>query len=257
MRSAIFIPLFGELAEPAAAVELAVAAEAHGWDALFVWDHLLYAPPVERVADPWVVMAAQAVATERLLLGPMVTPLARRRPQVLARQAASLDRLSGGRLVFGAGLGGDPGGELTLFGEQLDPKARARLLDERLAHLDTWWRGEEAMGTRLLPTPLQLPRIPIWLASRYPHRGPVRRAAHWDGWFPIGLDRPDQLREMCEVAAGAGAHLDAGFDVAVQGLPDADPAPWEEAGATWWLVRFEPWEPSVEEVLAVIRRRSG
>lgn len=257
MRFAIFVPLFGELAEPAAGVELAVAAEAHGWDALFVWDHLLYTPPVEHLADPWVVMSAQAVATQRLLLGPMVTPLARRRPQVLARQAASLDRLSAGRLVFGAGLGGDPGGELTLFGEPLDPKARARLLDERLALLDTWWRGEEAMGTRLLPAAMQRPRIPIWVASRYPHRRPVRRAARWDGWFPIGLERPEQLQELCAVAASAGARLGGGFDVAVQGLPDADPVPWAEAGATWWLVRFEPWAPKVEEVLAVIRTRSG
>ena len=182
----------------------------------------------------------------------MVTPPARRRPQVLARQAATLDRLSGGRLIFGAGLGGDPGGELTVFGEELDAPARAVLLDERLELLDRWWRGEEAMGVRLLPRPLQEPRIPVWLASRHPFKQPVRRAARWDGWFPIGLEEPDQLGEMLDVARAAGAAVGAGFEVAVQGLPGEDPAPWVAAGATWWLVRFEPWAPTADEVMAAI-----
>jgi len=252
VRSAIFVPLFGELAEPSFAVELAVAAEAHGWDAVFVWDHVMYIEPVTDLADCWVVMAAMAQATERVLLGPMVTPVARRRPQVVARQCASLDRLSNGRLVFGAGLGGDRGGELSAFGEEMDPKARAVLLDERLALLDTWWRGDEALGVRLLPTPVQQPRIPVWLASRYPYKHPVRRAAQWDGWFPIALEQPHQLVELLVVAADAGAAVGNGFDVAVQGLPGADPGPWADAGATWWLVRFEPWAPTRAEVMDVI-----
>ena len=252
MRSALFLPLFGELAEPSVAVELAVAAEAHGWDGVFVWDHVTYIAPVTDVADCWIVMAAMAQATERVVLGPMVTPVARRRPQILAREGASLDRLSGGRLVFGAGLGGDRGGELSAFGEEMDPKARAALLDERLELLDAWWRGDEALGVRLLPTPLQRPRIPIWLASRYPYKQPVRRAAQWDGWFPIGLEAPHQLVALLVVAKEAGAAVGAGFDVAVQGLPGDDPAPWVDAGATWWLVRFEPWGPTRAEVMDVI-----
>ena len=252
MRAAVFIPLFGDLAEPAAAVELAVAAEERGWDGVFVWDHVLYREPVERIADPWIAMAAMAAATARVKVGPMVTPLARRRPQVLARQAATLDRLSNGRLIFGAGLGGDPGGELSKFGEELDPKARATLLDERLELLDVWWRGEEAMGARLLPTPVQQPRIPIWLASRHPFKQPVRRAARWDGWFPIGFEEPTELTELLDVAALAGADVGGSFDVAVQGLPAVDPTPWAAAGATWWLVRFEPWSPTVDEVHRVI-----
>ncbi len=252
VRSAIFLPLFGELAEPSIAVELAVAAEAHGWDAVFVWDHVMYIEPVTDLADCWVVMAAMAQATERVLLGPMVTPVARRRPQVVARQCASLDRLSNGRLVFGAGLGGDRGGELSAFGEEMDPKARATLLDDGLRLLDTWWRGDEALGVRLLPRPKQQPRIPIWLASRYPYKQPVRRAAQWDGWFPIALERPHQLAELLVVAKEAGAPVGAGFDVAVQGLPGDDPAPWVDAGATWWLVRFEPWAPSRAEVMDAI-----
>ena len=252
MRCALFIPLFGELSEPSVAVELTVAAERHGWDGMFVWDHVLYRDGVDHLADPWVVLAAMAAATERIALGPMVTPPARRRPQVLARQAATLDRLSGGRLIFGAGLGGDPGGELTAFDEELDPKERARLLDERLELLDCWWQGEAALGVRLLPRPVQQPRIPIWLASRYPFKGPVRRAARWDGWFPIGLEQPEQLVELLVVAREAGADVGGTFAVAVQGLASEDPAPWVDAGATWWLVRFEPWKPTADEVLAAI-----
>jgi alkanesulfonate monooxygenase SsuD/methylene tetrahydromethanopterin reductase-like flavin-dependent oxidoreductase (luciferase family) len=252
MPAAIFIPLFGQLAEPRLAVDLAVEAEAAGWDGVFVWDHLLYREPVECIADPWTVMAAMAVATERVALGPMVTPVPRRRPQVLARQATTLDHLSDGRLIFGAGVGGDPGGELTHFGEELDAKARALLLDRGLDVLDRWWRGEQVGGARLLPTPVQRPRIPIWVASRYPNKAPVRRAARWDGWFPIGLEHPDQLVEQLAYAKEHGAGANGSFDVAVQGLPGVDPAPWLAAGATWWLVRFEPWEPTVAEVRAAL-----
>ena len=242
MRCALFIPLFDELSEPRVALDIAYAAEAAGWDAVFVWDHLMYRPPVECVADPWIVMAAMAHATERLVLGPMVTPIARRRVQVLARQVVTLDRLSNGRVVFGAGLGGDPGGELSRFDEEMDAQVRAKLLDDGLEHIDRWWRGEEANGVRLLPRPMQHPRISIWVASRFPNRAPVRRAARWDGWFPIGLTSPDDL--VVELAyAQQHRPVDAGpWDIAVQGLHDDDPAPWAAAGATWWLVRFEPFE---------------
>lgn len=251
MRAALFIPLFDELSEPSVAIDLAVVAEAAGWDAVFVWDHMLYRPPVERIADPWVVMAAMAQATERIVLGPMVTPIARRRAHVLARQTATLDRLSNGRMVFGVGLGGDPGGELSRFDEEMDARVRAKLLDDGLEHIDRWWRGEEANGVRLAPPPVQRPRIPVWVASRHPNRAPVRRAARWDGWFPIGLPSPDDL--AVDIAY-AQQHRPAGaapWDVAVQGLHDEDPAPWVAAGATWWLVRFEPFDLPAAHVRAV------
>lgn len=251
MRTALFLPLFDELADPHVAVDLTVAAEARGWDGVFVWDHLRYRPPVEEVADPWTVMAAQALATDRVLLGPMVTPIPRRRPQVLARQTVTLDRLSNGRLVFGVGLGGDPGGELSLFGEELDPRARAQLLDDGLAKLDRWWKGEAVDDATLLPRPVQQPRIPVWVASRFPTKAPVRRAAQWDGWFPIGLERPEELVGLLEYAHEHRTAT-APFDVALQGLPDDDPAPWAAVGATWWLVRFEPFGLRAADVGAVI-----
>jgi alkanesulfonate monooxygenase SsuD/methylene tetrahydromethanopterin reductase-like flavin-dependent oxidoreductase (luciferase family) len=251
VQTALFLPLFNELFDPHMTVQLTVEAEARGWDGVFVWDHVQYRHPVEEVADPWIVMAAQAAATERVRLGPMVTPVPRRRAQVLARQTVTLDHLSNGRLTFGVGIGGDSSGEFSLFGEELDARMRGALLDEGLDRLHRWWQGEAVDGATLLPRPVQQPRIPVWVASRYPNRAPVRRAARWDGWFPIGLEQPDDLAGLLEYALEH--RMDAGpFDVAVQGLPDTDPHPWVDAGATWWLVRFDPFTVTVADVRAVI-----
>jgi alkanesulfonate monooxygenase SsuD/methylene tetrahydromethanopterin reductase-like flavin-dependent oxidoreductase (luciferase family) len=251
LQTALFLPLFNELFDPHVVVDLTANAEACGWDGVFVWDHLRYRPPVEEVADPWIVMAAQAAATERVRIGPMVTPVPRRRPHVLARETVTLDHLSRGRLVFGVGIGGDAAGEFSLFGEETDPRARAALLDDDLDRLNRWWHGEEADGTVLLPRPVQRPRIPVWVASRFPHLAPVRRAAQWDGWFPIGLPQPDDLTQQLAYAREHRT-TDAPLDVAVQGLADVDPKPWIDAGATWWLVRFDPFTVTAAEVRAVI-----
>ncbi len=139
----IFVAPFGELAEPALVADLAARAEDRGWDGFFVWDHVAYAEPVRRVADPWIMLAAIAVATERVRIGPMVTPLARRRPHQLARETVTLDRLSGGRLIFGVGLGSDSTGEFdpARFGEEGAARERARLLDEGLEKLTGYWDG--------------------------------------------------------------------------------------------------------------------
>lgn len=251
MPVALFLPLFDALSDPRAVVDLAVAAEARGWDGVFVWDHLRYADPVREVADPWVVMAAIAQATATVRLGPMVTPVPRRRAQMLLRETVTLDHLSNGRLVFGVGIGGDPGGELSLFGEERDARARGVLLDRALDRLDRWWRGDEVDGATMLPRPVQQPRIPVWVASRYPNRAPLRRAARWDGWFPIALPGPDALASELEFVSNH-RDGDAPFDVAVQGLADVDPRPWFDAGATWWLVRFDPFSVDVDDVRAVI-----
>src|SRR5690348_8869880 len=132
VRRGIFVAPFDELCEPALVAELAAEAEANGWDGFFVWDHIRYSAPTRAVADPWVTLAAIATATRRVRLGPMVTPLSRRRVHKLARETVTLDRLSGGRLVLGAGLGSDRHGELAPFGDVEDPRERARLLDEGL-----------------------------------------------------------------------------------------------------------------------------
>nr|WP_240973574.1 LLM class flavin-dependent oxidoreductase [Nonomuraea sp. FMUSA5-5] len=143
MRSGLWLPLFDDLADPLTVARLAADAEEAGWDGCFVWDHLHWRAPVRQVADPWIALAAIATATERLRLGPMVSPLARRRPAKVARETATLDRLSGGRLVLGVGLGSDRfGGELSRTGEQLDDRRRGRMLDESLTILAAAWSGE-------------------------------------------------------------------------------------------------------------------
>ncbi len=263
-RTALFLPIFGELSEPGLVADLAVEAELAGWDGLFVWDHILYRAPVTAIADPWVTLAAVARSTERLRIGPMVTPVPRRRPQKLARETVSVDRLSGGRLVFGAGLGGDPGGELSALGEETDARARGRMLDEGLELLVRMWSGEQvdhegpvyaAEGVTFGPRPVQQPRIPVWLGARHGFTAPLRRAARYDGVFPIALESPADLTAMREVVA-AHRPADAGpFDVAVQGTIDEAPVPWVEAGATWWLVRFDPFTVTAAEVRDAIRRR--
>src|SRR4051812_31868069 len=133
MRSGLFLPIFDELSEPAVVARLAAEGEEAGWDGVFVWDHIAYRDPVRAVADPWITLSAVAIATSAVMTGPMVTPLPRRRPVVVARQIASLDRLSNGRFVLGVGTGGDGAGELSATAEQLDDRARGAMLDEALA----------------------------------------------------------------------------------------------------------------------------
>ena len=142
MKRAIDVAPFGELADPRVLAELAAAAEERGWAGFFVWDHIAYRAPVRAVADPWVSLAAIAGATAAVRIGPMVTPLSRRRVHKLARETVTLDILSSGRLTLGVGLGSARNGELEPFGEITDPRERARRLDQGLADLVRYWSGE-------------------------------------------------------------------------------------------------------------------
>jgi alkanesulfonate monooxygenase SsuD/methylene tetrahydromethanopterin reductase-like flavin-dependent oxidoreductase (luciferase family) len=244
-RRAIFVAPFDELYDPRLLAKLAVLAEERGWDGFFLWDHIVYSAPADAVADPWVALAAVASATERIALGALVTPLPRRRVHKVARETVTLDHLSGGRLIFGAGLGGDGHGEFEPFGEPADPRERARLLDEGLERLAAYWERD------FRPPPVQRPRIPVWVAGRWPMRRPLRRAAAWDGYFPIGeLERPDQLAEAAaEIAAlrAAGGSGSRPFDLVVTNPPGTDPGPWAAAGATWCLTGFGP-QPRAADV---------
>src|SRR5213080_1381600 len=140
MRYGICLANAGTYSDPRAAVRVARAAEESGWDGLFLWDHLafVWGPPA---ADPWVTLAAVAASTSRIRIGTAVTPVARRRPHVLAHQVATLDVLSGGRVIFGAGLGGSAS-EFAKFGDEADPRVRASMLDEGLDVLRALWTGE-------------------------------------------------------------------------------------------------------------------
>src|SRR3712207_5341305 len=172
MRYGIVMANLDDYADPRVAVRLARAAETAGWEALFVWDHLAFVRGVPS-GDPWVILSAIAASTTQLKLGLAVTPLARRRPQVVANALASLDLLSGGRVIFGAGLGGSPE-EFTAFVESGDGKQRAAKLDEALEILDGLWPGETVThrgphyaieGVTLTPRQVQRPRIPIWIGG--------------------------------------------------------------------------------------------
>ena len=168
-----------------------MAAEEAGWDGFFLWDHLLWDDPEGHVADPTVVISAVAARTERIRIAIMVNSLARRRAAKVARETATLDVLTAGRLIVGAGLG-TLSSEFTAFGESGDPRVRAARLDESLHLLDAsggqpvTFHGEylTAAGVTMLPRPVQRPRIPIWCGGDG-RTAAVRRAARWDGVMPI------------------------------------------------------------------------
>jgi alkanesulfonate monooxygenase SsuD/methylene tetrahydromethanopterin reductase-like flavin-dependent oxidoreductase (luciferase family) len=249
VKRGIFVAPFDELVEPAVLVELAVLAEERGWDGFFLWDHIKHRPPVRAVADPWVALAAIACATTRLRIGPMVTPLSRRRIEKLARETVTLDHLSAGRLTLGVGLGSDRTGELEEFGEVVDPRERAQLLDRGLDRLTAFW------AEKFEPPPVQKPRIPIWVAGRWPNRRPLKRAARWDGFFPIELPGPDALGELTDEIRALRGEADA-FDIVVDVEPGEAIEPWEAAGASWVLTAFES-SPRRTEVREAIEAGPG
>jgi alkanesulfonate monooxygenase SsuD/methylene tetrahydromethanopterin reductase-like flavin-dependent oxidoreductase (luciferase family) len=253
LKYGVYVPNFGPLGEARAVVEWAALAERAGWDGFFLWDHIARpgAPPV---VDPWIALAAVAMATSRIRMGALVTPLARRRPQKVARETVSLDRLSNGRLVFGAGLG-SPGGaevEWAAFGEELELARRGEMLDEALAVLAGLWSGEpfRFAGThyrvgesRFLPAPTQSPRIPVWIAGYWPAKRPLARAARWDGLFALFRDGPPRDAEQLAQAVAwvrARRASDSPLDVVHLSNPDGEVEPYARAGATWWLARLTP-----------------
>ena len=246
-RHGIYVAPFEELSDPAVVAELAARAEERGWDGFFVWDHIAYRPPVREIADPWITLAAAALATERVTIGPLVTPVPRRRPHGLARETVTLDRLSGGRLVLGVGIGSETTGEFEpgRFGEEPDMRERARLLDEGLDRLQAYWDGE------FLPRPVQRPRIPVWVAARGPKRRPLRRAARWDAFFPIELDGPDVLAVLVDEVRALRESGDGAFEIVVTNPAGTDPEPWIAAGATWCLTGFgkQPTRAEVERAI--------
>lgn len=260
MHHALYVAPFGELAEPATLVALAAAAEDNGWDGLFLWDHVLRPPEqTELIGDAWVSLAAIAATTHRLRLGPMITPVTRRRPQRLARESIAVDRLSGGRLIVGLGLGVDSGGELSRFGEVLDPRRRAERLDEGAELLLALWSGEEvnftgrhfrADGVRFLPRPVSRPHPPLWFAARGEATRPLRRAARLgDGIHLIETDA-DGLRRAADLIGELRGSLE-GFDVAVNTDAGTDGEQWAGTPATWLLQSFPP-VATAEEVSTVI-----
>lgn len=243
MRWGLSIALAGELAEPAVLADVAATAEAAGWDGIFVWDHLwnrTYAP----FADPWVTLAAIAVATERVTIGTMVVALPRRRPQLVAQATTSLDRLSGGRMVLGVGLGVDSYGEYSLFDEPATTdRERAELLDVGIAELVPMLAGEpvsQAEGRVTTAPGVQRPRCPIWIAGRSDRSAGARRVAR-HGLEGLALvDGDPWTAADIERALVAGALTPGALDIVLVGGTHPDPVALATAGATWCMPEIEP-----------------
>jgi alkanesulfonate monooxygenase SsuD/methylene tetrahydromethanopterin reductase-like flavin-dependent oxidoreductase (luciferase family) len=259
MRFAVDVPNFGPFGDPRVLADLAQTAEQAGWDGFFIWDHLYWGPRPH--ADPWVALAAIALRTERVRIGPMITPLPRRRPHKLARETVSVDQLSNGRLILGVGLGGG-GEEYGGLGEADEARVRGAQLDEGLDLLTAFWSGNwvQHQGThytatdhRFLPEPVQQPRIPIWVAGFWPNKKPMRRAARFDGVFPLTdaaalhhMVPVDELQAAYDYVAAERGNTD--FDRVHVGRTTGDPAqdagivgPYAAIGVTWWLEDVNPW----------------
>jgi alkanesulfonate monooxygenase SsuD/methylene tetrahydromethanopterin reductase-like flavin-dependent oxidoreductase (luciferase family) len=252
----VHAPNFAALAGPADIADLAARAEAAGWDGFFIWDHVARPEGTFPMAEPWIALTVIAMATQRLRIGPMVTPLARRRPWNVARQVATLDQLTGGRVTLGVGLGISGGPEFHQFGEESDPRVRGDMLDEGLRILRAAWEGTPVRhaGTHykvddvtFLPVPVQA-RLPIWGATERINGRPVRRAAALDGVFPIGLEPHDLPALLGNVARHRPGSLD-GYDVVIAGTDNWQA--WRDAGATWWL-RELSWRRPLSESVAIV-----
>jgi alkanesulfonate monooxygenase SsuD/methylene tetrahydromethanopterin reductase-like flavin-dependent oxidoreductase (luciferase family) len=256
---------------PREAAEIAREAEAAGWDGFFVWE------PVWGW-DAWVALSAAAMVTERIRLGTMLSPLSRMRPWKLAGEAASVDHLSGGRVILSVGLGAIDSG-FEAFGEVTDRKTRAELLDEGLDIVTGLWQGQpftydgrhyRVRETSFLPPPppVQQPRIPIWVVGAWKRERSMRRALRYDGLLPNVLDAdgkgreitPDDVRAMAAYVAEERTDSTP-FDVVIEGeTPGEDPAraaeevdPLAQAGMTWWLEAR--WSISSPTVLDDLRKR--
>jgi probable F420-dependent oxidoreductase len=272
MRFGLIVQTTGPLGNPRPLVRLAREAEAAGWDGFFIWDVLRGAASApEAVVDPWIALAAIATVTERIRLGPMVTPLPRRRPWKLAREAASLDQLSDGRLIVGVGIGDRPE-EFSRFGDEPDARVRAGMLDEGLQVLTGLLSGEPFSfhgahfhidHALLLPRPVQEPRIPIWVGGTWPRKPAFRRAARWDGVYPGSLHGNLTLDELRAMRAFIQSQRPATepFDVMAGGdVPFDDPAKarailaeYAEAGVTWWVEGVGAWRGDVDAMAAFIQ----
>jgi alkanesulfonate monooxygenase SsuD/methylene tetrahydromethanopterin reductase-like flavin-dependent oxidoreductase (luciferase family) len=255
MNYGIYMPNFGECASPNTLATLANEAELAGWDGFFLWDHILFAQALP-LTDPWIALAAMALKTQHIRLGPLVTPIARYQPWKLARESVALDHLSAGRLVQGVGIGDDWWREYSSFGDLSNVRIHANMLDEGLEVLKGLWSGDslsykgryyQVDNAQFLPPPIQKPHIPIWVAAIWPNKSPLRRAAHWNGVFPLQSEvkmSPHDVRDMLSYIFNYRTKMDP-FDVILDSQVSNEKkeelsiiADYAEAGATWWLVSF-------------------
>lgn len=281
MRHALNLPTMSDYSDPCLLSDLAQEAEAAGWDGVFVWDILLFDPQqMPAVTDSWIALAAIALRTKRIKIGPMVATLARRRPWKVAREVVALDQLSGGRMVLGVGLGQSGSGDFAQFGEDSHPKTRARKLDEALDIVAGLLSGEpfeyagehyQLKETVFSPRPVQ-ERIPIWVAGWWPNKAPMRRAARWDGAYPAEVIATDSSLELIPTSPETVRTIvqfihqsrtkTTPFDMVIsRSLWHEDPATvtalvdaFAAAGATWMIQDVLPWEVTPDQARELIRR---
>ncbi len=275
LRYGIYLPNFGEVAYARMLTDLAVESESAGWDGFFLWDHVLHSKTQRSpMVDSLTTLAAMAVSTKRIRIGTTITPLARRRPWIVARQTVTIDHLSNGRLILGVGLGDPRYADFEMFGESGDFKVRAEKLDEGLEILTGLWSGKpfsykgrhyQIEKTLFQPAAKQKPRIPIWVGGFWPNKAPFRRAAKYDGVIPLRLARPirpepKDLRNILEYIRQYRTST-AGFDVAVIGGTGKSHTEdvkklqlFAEAGMTWWLESFFLQRNSHKEMKKRIRQ---
>ncbi|MGI8700052.1 MAG: LLM class flavin-dependent oxidoreductase [Nocardioidaceae bacterium] len=241
--------------------DVAALGERSGWDGVFTWEALFG-------VDAWVSLAAAAMVTERIRLGTLLTPVSRWKPWDLASRVGTVDRLSRGRAVLGAGLGALHEG-WTAFEADEGRRTRAEKVDECLAVYAGLLHGQPfrfsgrhytATPTDfMLPDPpVQRPHPPVWLVGAYVsgrQRQPsLDRAARWEGLIPQLIDgeapeRPMTIGDFAAVVDAvrqrrsvAGVSMD-GYDVVLEAdstgefvqREPAEPGAWADAGATWWV----------------------
>lgn len=259
MKFGVTLPITGVDGDVRQIAECAALAEQCGWDAVWVEDYILsFGGAKEPVFDPWLAMTAAALATKKIRIAITVTPLARRRPWKVAREAVTLDHLSNGRLILGVGVGMSEDASFANFSEAKDTKQRSEMLDEALEILAGLWSGKpfhfdgkhyKFAESTFLPAPVQKPRIPIWIGGGWPRKQFTARAMRWDGACPFKVDakgnmamlNADDVREM-KATLEAGRKNSAPLDIVVGGgtgnLSKAAIAaqikPMADAGATWW-----------------------
>ncbi len=259
---------------------LAALGEQQGWDGVFTWEAVFG-------VDAWVSLAAAAMATERIRLGTLLTPVPRVRPWDLASKVGTVDRLSNGRVILGAGLGALHEG-WTAFEADEGRRVRAEKLDEGLAIYDGLMRGQpfaydgkhySAQPTDfMLPAPpVQQPRPPVWVVGAQvvgrDRQSSLARAARWDGLLPqiinpTDRDKPTTVESLAEIVTLTRAEREQaglpweGYDVVLEAdsygefvtTEPKDPAAWAEAGATWWIESWWSLERGTAG-LAELRRR--
>lgn len=240
--------------------ELTEQAEEAGWDGVFIADAIAIQMPGGKPFDwfdPWIALSVMATRTKRIRIGTMITPVSRRRPWKLARETATLDHLSNGRVTLGVGLGAAAhDGGFYKVGEAMDLKARAQIMDEGLEILAGLWTGKpfsfagehyKVDELTMLPKPVQSPRIPIWVVGVWPKQRSLDRALRWDGIIPqkyrsMSRMTPAEVKELKRYV-DANREQKTPFDILAGGETPGNNlkkaveqvAPFEKAGATWWL----------------------